>query len=150
MPKKQQGTGKRPASKKLEVDVERNPQARITRQLLRQFEPYLPIESIEKILKEMDEVVVDKYRLPLKLFAPHIGKDLFPIRTAGELERKLADGVRRAVALARNGSIPVGNRSLIEILSGVFEEPVGRLRAPVRGAVGSTSAAESSSTKGGE
>ncbi len=112
-PGKQDKQEKQPAS----GHVELNPHARITQQLVRQLKPHLPIYSVEKIAEKMDEIEVDGHRLPLKLFAPHISNDLFPIESAEDLEQKLSDGVRRAIALAQSGFISVGNPQFIKILS---------------------------------
>ena len=115
-------------------DAELAPQERITQQLVRQLKPHLPIRSVETITEKMDELEVEHHRLPLRLFVPFIGKDLFPVKTVEDLEQKLSQGVRRAVALAKSGFIPVGNPLVIEILSTTFQEPEKYLgaRGPVR------------------
>jgi hypothetical protein len=115
-------------------DAELAPQERITQQLVRQLKPHLPIRSVETITEKMEEIEIHRHRFPLRLFAPFIDNDLFPIESAEELEQKLNDGVRRAIALAESGFISVGNPSLIEILSVIAGEPRGyaSLRSPAR------------------
>jgi hypothetical protein len=125
---------KKPAQQPTSDDIERTPHARITQQLVRQLKPHLPINSVETITEKMEEIEIHRHRFPLRLFAPFIDNDLFPIESAEELEQKLSDGVRRAIALAQSGFISVGNPSLIEILSVIAGEPRGyaSLRSPAR------------------
>ncbi|MFA5924598.1 MAG: hypothetical protein WC856_25480 [Methylococcaceae bacterium] len=132
------------------LDTEHNPQARIIYELVCQLDSYLPIASFEKLMEKLDEVVVDKYRLPLKIFAPFISKDLFPIETTEDLEQKLSTGVRRSVALASRGAIPVGNK-LTRILATTIQEPKGYLsRVPVRNINSPAPASGSTADKGGK
>ena len=141
-----------PSKEKAAPEIEKSPQARITQQLVRQLKPYLPIESFEKIEEKLGEIVVENHRLPLKMFAPHISSDLFPIKTVADLEQKLSTGVRRAVSLTLSGSIPVRNESLIKILTTTFQEPKGYLqrRVLVRKTNSLTPASRSKADKGGK
>ncbi len=141
----------RASEKKVPQNIEQNPMERITHQLVRQLKPYLPIESLEKITKELDEIVVENHRLPIKMFAHHISNDLFPIKTTEDLEKKLSAGVRRAVSLALSGSVVVRNESFTKILSTTFQEPKGNLSRlrPVRKVRRPTRASKSKTGKGG-
>ena len=150
---KKRKTRKQNTSEEVEIhDSEHNPRDRITHQLLLQLKPHLPIKSFKNIAKELDEVVVDKHRVPLKLFASHISNDLFPIETIEDLEQKLSDGVRRTVSLANSGIIPVGNKVFIKILATTFQEQDGNLmpRVTARNIYSPASASESTAKKGGK
>ncbi|MBW2095844.1 MAG: hypothetical protein JRI80_13235 [Deltaproteobacteria bacterium] len=141
----------RPTSKHLaDIVVEHNPQARITHQLARQLEPYLPITSIEKIAEELSEVDVDKHRLPFKMFIPHISKDLFPIKDVEDLVQKLSTGVRQALALAHTPSFSIKNQAIAELLATSLQgEPRRRSAIPVAYYTGPSSS-EPGCEKGGE
>lgn len=112
--------------------IEHNPQARITYELALQLEPYLPIASFEKLTKDLAEVVVEKHRLPSKIFAPHIANDLFPIDSVEDLVQKLSAGVRSAIALAHSPAFPITNPEIREILASTLQgEPGRRLGIPI-------------------
>lgn len=107
-----------------------NTQARMTLDLARQLEPYLPISSLDTVALKLEEVVVDKHRLPLKMFAPHIGQDTFPIESIEDLVRKLSDGVRSAIALAHAPNFPITNPVVRQMLATSLQGETG-LRAAV-------------------
>ncbi len=120
--------------------IEHNAQARITYELARQLETHLPITSFKKLMEELKEVEVDKHRLPLKMFAPHISNDLFPIDSIEDLVRTLSAGVRSALVLANSPSFAIRNPSVRSILATTRQEdPARRLATPlVFGALGSS------------
>jgi hypothetical protein len=111
--------------------IENNVQARITYELAHQLEPHLPIASFKKLKEDLREVVVDKHRLPLKMFAPHISEDLFPIASIEDLVRTLSGGVRTALALAQDPAFPINNPSAREILATIRHEPGSRASIPI-------------------
>ena len=138
--------------KSLEVLViENNAQVRITYELAQQLERHLPIASFKKLMGDLREVVVEKHRLPLKMFAPHISEDLFPIESTEDLVRTLSAGVRHALALARIPAFPIRNQALATILATTFHAEQGQLGAvPVAYLGGSPRRFESTSFKGGK
>lgn len=112
--------------------IEHNAQARITLELARQLEGLLPIASMAQMTEQIGEVVVQKNRLPLKIFAPHVGNELFPITDVEDLVRKLSGGVRTALALGHSLSFPVSNPSVRSILATTRQEdPERRLGIPI-------------------
>lgn len=120
--------------------IEHNAQARITYELAHQLESHLPIMSVEQLTAKLDEVVVEKHRLPVKMFVPHITNDLFPIESIEDLVRKLSAGIRNALALAQSPSFPIRNPAVREILATTLQDEPGRRPATplVFGGVGSS------------
>lgn len=105
--------------------------SRITNQLFQQLKPCLPIDSIEKIEKELTEIEIGNHRLPLNTFAPFISKDIFPIESEEELKKKLSDGVRRTISLIGSGYIPVGKELHLEILATANQASGGVVKSRV-------------------
>lgn len=109
--------------------IEHNTEARITYGLARQLENYLPIASFEKLADKLAEVTVENQRLPSKIFAPHISKDLFPIESIEDLVQKLSAGVRSAIAVAHAPDFPITNPAIRTILATNLQAQPGRRSA---------------------
>ena len=111
--------------------IRHNAQTKITYELAQQLESHLPIASFEQLIEKVDYVVVDSHSLPLKVFAPHVSDDLFPIESIEDLVQTLSVGVRSALSLAQVPSFPVTNPLLHEILATTRHEPGKRSGIPV-------------------
>lgn len=105
--------------------------SRLIDQLFRQLKPCLPIDSIEKIRKELNEVKLGDHRLPLNTFAPFISKDIFPIKSEEELHKKLSDGVRRGVEFIGSGIISVGEKLHTDVLETAIQASEGVIKSTV-------------------
>lgn len=68
--------------------------------LIKQIEPHLPIHSMEEMEKKLEAVSVGSRRIPLSLIAGHVDREMFPVKDAKDLRRKILAGVNRAVSLA--------------------------------------------------
>jgi hypothetical protein len=109
--------------------IEQNSQARLTYEIACQLEPHLPIESYEQLSEKLDELVIDNRRLPLEMFAPYVGNDLFPIKNAEDLVRHLSGGVRTALSLAKSPSTQIRNPEALSILASALQEQPGKRSA---------------------
>lgn len=90
----------------------------IIEELLKQIEPYLPIKSLDDMTKKIETISIGSHRIPLKLIAPHVGRDAFPVKDAEDLRRKILEGAERAVSLGASQSFT---------RSRIFNEAVGTL-----------------------
>lgn len=124
---------KKPEKNTLEhLVIAYDPLARLTYELASQLQSHLPISSFEKLEEKLSEIVLDGYRLQLKMFAPHVSSSLFPITTVEDLVRKLSEGVRHAVTMTRSASAPIRHGALGEIIATVRNgDPTGRPGIPV-------------------
>lgn len=112
--------------------IEHNTEARVTYELARQLEQYLPITSFEELTEKLAEVTVETHRLPSKIFAPHVPRDLFPIESLEDLVRKLSGGVRTAIAMAHAPNSPISNPAVRALLAtGLQAQPGRRAAIPV-------------------
>ncbi len=93
--------------------------ADLIEEICKRLEPYLPIKSLEDLSKKVDEIQVGSHTIPLKLIAPHVGKDAFPVKDARDLRGKVIEGVERAVSLARSPGVGAN--------AAVFHQAVGEL-----------------------
>lgn len=103
-------------------------------QLFQQMKPFLPIDSIEKIKKGLNEIELGTHRIPLNIFSPFLSKDIFPIENEENLKNKLSEGVRRGISLISSGDIRVGNQAHIDVFTTTFKFPEDIImsRVPVR------------------
>jgi len=108
--------------------------SKITDQLFKQLKPCLPMASLERIEKELQEIELGDHRLPLKTFSPFIGKELFPIKSEKALKTVLNEGVRRAISLIDSGDIRIGQQLHNDILVTAIQpfKPTAKPRVPVR------------------
>ncbi|MDB4923211.1 hypothetical protein [Mucilaginibacter sp.] len=122
------------ASTRPSVSTQEDQLSSVTDQLFQQLKHCLPIDSIEKIEKKLNEIKLGNHRLPLNIFTPFLSKDVFPIKSEEELQKKLSNGVRRGVALIGTGDIPVGKKQHIDVLATAIlvSEGVLNSKVPVR------------------
>lgn len=70
-------------------------------EICKQIEPYLPIKSLDDLAKKVTSFRIGSHVIPLKLIAPHIGTDSFPVKDLKDLKSKVSEGVERAATLGR-------------------------------------------------
>lgn len=129
MPKRQ-GTGKGKAtSPRTSEDVD--PASRFVEQLYRQFEPLVPINSLEDLLERVEAVEIGSNKVPTRFLAPHVDSSIFPIRDAQALREALDAGIARAVELGSSASFSGRHQALDEVTAAVVQrEPVAELQIP--------------------
>ena len=72
--------------------------------ICKQIEEYLPLRSRDELIKKMGSVTVGSQKIPLELLAPHIGENIFPVKSADSVKEYVSEGVHRALSLGRSAS----------------------------------------------
>lgn len=91
----------------------------IVDEVCKQIERYLPVKSIDDLLKKVQTISIGPHEIPVRLIAPHVGREAFPVKDTDDLRRKIVEGAERAVSLGASPSFTPRNQ--------LFDQALGTL-----------------------